>query len=99
MRDMIVGSLVRPFCPSGAGLVVHTRRGELALSVGDLVFLKWWEGSRSDLWIVIRLCPPFHQPHASSDWMAEVSFPSSLSGPRWIPANVLGRCEVISEGG
>lgn len=61
------------------------------LSVGDLVFLKWWEGSRSDLGLVIRLCPPFHQPMASSDWMAEVSFPSSQSGPRWIPANVLGR--------
>ncbi|NDC25296.1 MAG: hypothetical protein EBZ49_14375 [Proteobacteria bacterium] len=68
-------------------------------AAGDLVFLKWWEGSKNNLGLVIRMCPPFHQPMASSDWMAEVSFPSSQSGPRWIPANVLGRCEVICEGG
>jgi hypothetical protein len=69
------------------------------LSVGDLVFLKWWEGSRSDLGLVIGLCPPGGREYGSSDWMAEVSFPSARSRPRWIPVNVLGRCEESAHGG
>ena len=66
-------------------------------AAGDLVFLKWWEGSKNNLGLVIRMCPPFHQPMASSDWMAEVSF--SGAEPRWMHVSGLALYEESTHGG
>ena len=54
MHDMIVGSLVRPFCPSGAGLVVYTRRGELALGPSDIGIITYRNPKNGNAEILCR---------------------------------------------
>ena len=48
------GDLVRPFCPSGAGLIVYTRRGELDLNPSDIGIITYHNPKNGNTEILCR---------------------------------------------